>query len=77
MTDSGREVADAISSILKVDVLLAENCACFANAIQFPEHFPLQGHALENGFDHEVGSGEIAVAQRWRDALQSLFGHFL
>ena len=54
MTDPGREVAAAISSIFSVEVLLARIAPRLADAIEFVEDLFLERHAFEDGFDDHV-----------------------
>ena len=65
MAHSGREVAEAISSMLNVDVLLARMAPALQTRSSFSQHFFLEGHAFENSFNHNVRFREIVVAQRW------------
>ena len=77
MTDAGREVAEAISSISRVEVLLARIAPGLHDAIQFGEDLLLQRHAFEDGLDDDVGLVEIGVIQGGLDQLQALVHHCL
>ena len=71
ITEPGREVAEAISSMLSVDVLLARIASGRHDAIQLAEDFFLERHALEHGLDDHIDLAEIVVADRRLDDLQA------
>ena len=74
MTNAGREVTEAISSISSVEVLLARIAPGLQDAIEFFEDFFFEGHAFEDGFDDEIGFAEIVVGERGSDAFEALGG---
>src|SRR3984893_1329017 len=54
-----------------------KDCARSAHAVELLENFFFEGHALENGFDHQVCIGEVIVSKSRCDVLQALFGNLL
>ena len=63
MTASGRFVADAISSMLSVDVLLAKIASGLQTRVQFAKDLLLQRHAFKHRFNHHIHVLESVVAQ--------------
>ena len=64
ITSSGREVALAIVSISRVEVLVARIAPRLRDRLEFRENFALQVHALEHRLDDDVGVAQIAVVER-------------
>ena len=77
ITDSGRDVAEAISSMFERGSVARENCAGLAHAIEFPKNFLLQRHPLENRFDHHVDARKSVKAERGLDSLQAFIDKLL
>ena len=75
MTEAGREVAEAISSIFERGSVAGEDGAGFADAIEFFEDFFLQGHAFEDSFDDQIYFAEIVVGERGSDAFEAFITH--
>ena len=63
MTIWGRLVAEAISSMLRVEVFDARMQSGFGDLVQITEDLFLERHALENRFDDDIGLVEAFVIE--------------
>ena len=77
ITISGRDVADAISSMLSVEVLLARMAPGLQILSSSREDLLLQRHAFEDRFDDHVGLLEAVVGERGRDQRHALVHQLL
>ena len=68
MTCCGRDVADAISSMSSVDVFEARIASGCVTAVELGEDLLLQLHALEDGFDDDVGLVKPIVGRAWAES---------
>ncbi len=72
ITDEARDVADAISSMFRVEVLLARMAPGFAHPIEFGENFFFQRHAFKDCFDHNIRFVKVVVGQRCSNEIYPL-----
>ena len=71
-TSCGRLVTFAISSMLRYDVLEASTAPGLAYLSSLPEHFLLDRHGLEHGFDHQVSVLDVLEADHAVDQAHAL-----
>ena len=77
ITHSGREVAEAISSMFERGGVGGEDSARLRHLVQLAEDLLLERHAFEDGFDDHVDFAEAVVGERGADASHPLVHLFL